>query len=865
MGEPRFYCLKILGIEEKVVSLHPKSTYCNSVNPYNIKMNEKKNYFKTIMALLTDRRLLFICLSSFLCINGICANADRMGQAQWIMSATCPSMSCERPVEGVSMPIFRKTFSLGKLKGKVILRATALGIYTIEINGKPVDGHELKPGWTDYRHEVTFQTIDITSYLYKGTNEIRAQLSHGWWSGKISRGVYGKDVPLAFMAEIEADGKLVASTDASWQCSHDGSLLLGDIYNGEIYDARQGANQWSPVAVWNGTAPKVVPFEGPEVRIRPENMWRLPQTITIYSDTIPTGTTYGMIKTDTILNKPPFTLRRGETAVIDLGQNMVGWISLKAKAAKGTVLTIHHGEMLNYNGDKTNRLDDGPGGSVWTYNLRGARATVEYTFAGNKDGESYHPHHTFMGFRYASITATDDVTIHDIVGQVVGSDITEWGQFECSDASINQLFSNIIWGQRGNFLSVPTDCPQRNERLGWTGDTQIFARTALYNSDAADFYRKWMRDMRNSQDADGAYPDVAPFPNFWGYGTGAWGDAGVIVPWTVYHMTGDKTILKENYESMTKWMQWLSRQSETVAVEGSDADSITYTHIGGLPKTGDWLAYEPLERRYVCTAYYAYVAQLMDSISSALSLPQEAKHYRDLYGDIRSEFQQRYVRPDGTLRKPTQTAYLLALRLGLLEPEHRQAARDSLRAKIENNGYRLSTGFVGTGILCTTLSDEGMDDLAYALLLQRGNPSWLYSIDQGATTVWERWDSYTRENGFHKHHWNMNSFNHYAYGAIAEWMYAYICGIQPAAPGFSRVTLSPHVDRRPANHPSLAFQPRITWARGKTHTPYGDIESEWRHLPNGHYEYQFIVPRGVAYDIYIKDLSDEDIVKVKTR
>jgi len=545
---------------------------------------------------------------------------------------------------------------------------------------------------------------------------------------------------------------------------------------------------------------------------------------------------------------------------------------------------MRHGEMLNYNGDKKGRLDDGPGGSVWTYNLREAKAQLQYTFSGDSKGETYHPRHTFMGFRYVAVTASDDVEFRKLTGQVVGSDIQEWGHFECSDSSINQLYSNIWWGQRGNFLSVPTDCPQRNERLGWTGDTQIFCRTALYQSDSKDFYRKWMRDMRNSQRSDGAYPDIAPFPNFWGYGTAAWGDAGIIVPWNVYEMTGDKTILEENYASMTRWMQWLATQQETVEAatvpDGSPSGhAVTYRHIGAGTATGDWLAYDPLDRRYVSVAYYAYAAQLMDSISTALGNDEQARHYRQLYHDIRQEFQQRYLSsltspPSPLTSSPspltshhsplhtTQTAYLLALRFGLLPEEHRQAACDSLRMKIEQNDYLLSTGFVGTALLCPVLSYEDMDDLAYALLLQRKNPSWLYSVDQGATTVWERWDSYTREEGFHKHHWNMNSFNHYAYGVIAEWMYAYMGGIRPGAPGFRHVVLSPHADRRPDGHPTLQYQPRITWMRTKVHTPQGDITSAWRQLPDGHYEYEFTLPAGVTYSVSIPHLSDKDKVIV---
>ena len=787
-----------------------------------------------------------IILSFFVLLLSIHHEASAK-ENQDVMLADCQWITAGVPQPGQSMPVFHQSFTVGKKPRNAFLQATSLGIYDVTINGLRVGQHELKPGWTDYRKEVTFQTFDVTSLLRKGENDITVQLSRGWWGGAISRGVYGKNLPLALKAQIVADGRRIAATDTTWQYSLTGPLIDGDIYNGEIYDARRQPNDWQTVSVIDALNVAVVPFEGPEVRIRPEQLWRKPQRITLYHDTISTGTTYGQIKVDRTLGNEPFVLHRGETAVVDLGQNMVGWLLFEAKAKAGTMLNVRHGEMLNDNGDQKGRLDDGPGGSVWSYNLRTAKATVQYTFRGDAEGETYHPRHTFMGFRYVSLTATDDVEIRQLTGQVVGSDIEEWGEFECSDSSINQLYNNIWWGQRGNFLSIPTDCPQRDERLGWTGDTQIFSRTALYQSDVAAFYRKWMRDMRNSQREDGAYPDIAPYPNFWGFGTAAWGDAGVIVPWNVYDMTGDKTILQENFESMTRWMEWLAAQEET----------------GGGTATGDWLAYDELEQRYVSVAYYAYVAQLMDSVCTALGKTSEAKHYSQLYQDIRREFQQRYMDSDGHLTRTTQTAYLLALRFGLLPEQYRETARKELREKIEQNDYKLSTGFVGTALLCPVLSDEDMDDLAFALLLQRKNPSWLYSVDQGATTVWERWDSYTREGGFHKHHWNMNSFNHYAYGVIAEWMYAYMAGIRPSKPGFSHVILAPHVDRRPADHPTLQYQPRITWTRSKIHTPKGEITSSWQLHPDGHYEYEFTLPQGVTYDVAIPHLQPSDKVVVR--
>jgi alpha-L-rhamnosidase len=492
--------------------------------------------------------------------------------------------------------------------------------------------------------------------------------------------------------------------------------------------------------------------------------------------------------------------------------------------------------MLNYNGD-ARRLDKGPAGSLWTYNLREAKATFRYTLRGG-EVEKGHPRHTFFGFRYAEITATGNVEIRKVVGQVVGSDIREWGQFECSNPDINQLYSNVWWSQRGNFLSIPTDCPQRDERLGWTGDTQIFSTTALYNSDCKEFYRKWMRDMRNSQREDGAYCCTAPAANMWGYGGAAWGDAGIIVPWNVYMMTGDISIIKENYESMKGWIHHCSSFSEG-----------EWKHVGAATEFGDWLAYKEVEKRYVSYVYYYHSCTLMAKMADILGREADAVRYRTLAEKIKNEFQHRYI-TDGEINtgKDTQTAYLLALHFNLLEDGQRAAAIKSLRKNIKENGYKLSTGFVGTGVLMETLTDYGMTDLAYRLMLQRENPSWLYSIDQGATTIWERWDSYTLADGFHKHEWNMNSFNHYSYGAVAGWFYSSILGIRPAEPGFQSILLMPH------------FGDKLSWAKGGTNTPHGRVDVAWKLSRNHTYEYSVTVPRGVKTTLLYKD--DEPVVFV---
>jgi len=821
------------------------------------------------------------CVALLACMvwgwGACCARAEGLDGAEWISAPR----ECVDGGEG-GIPVLRGAFSLHAAVRKAVLRASALGVYDVFVNGRRVEGAELKPGWTDYRKEIAYQEFDVTSLLRQGRNVLGAQLSNGWYGGAIARRTYGSSPTLGFIARLEvtlADGTVqTVVTDRTWKASTCGPVVYGDIYNGETYDARRSA-RWSAAdyddSAWYATTlntdPKGTLFRqtAPDVVVRGKSLWRRPQRITVYEGVKATGTTYGAVDVKRLytdrpdLAAAPVTLKRGETMVIDLGQNMVGWIDFTARGAEGTTLTWRFGEMLNYNGDAA-RLDKGPAGSVWTHNLRTANATLKYVMSGAADGESFHPSTTWMGFRYVELTADADVTLTDIVGQVVGSDIREHGEFECSDADINRLYANTWWGQRGNFLSIPMDCPQRDERLGWTGDTQIFSRTAMYNADVYGFYRQWMRDMRNGQNAaTGAFRDIAPYCLFWGEGNAAWGDAGVIVPWVAYDMTGDKTILEENYEAMKAWMRFCAGQADS-----------TWQYNGAGTSFGDWLSYEDYVKRYVSVTHYAYVAKLMQKAALALSAggadayARDAAAYGELYENIRQEFQRRYLNADGSLNVGTQTSYLLALHLGLLPEECVETAKEILRKKIVDNGYKLSTGFVGTGILTTTLSEVGCDDLAYDLLLQRKNPSWLYSIDQGATTIWERWDSYTIESGFNKHEWNMNSFNHYSYGAVCEWMYATMVGIQTpdygvtaiGESGFRHVVLKPHPDPRAGVRP--LSQPRITWARAKTSTPFGDIAARWDIKADNRVTYEVSIPEGTTATVYMPLCSPTDDVTV---
>lgn len=782
---------------------------------------------------------------------------------------TCAMQTVEQGI-----PLFRKAFvTEGKIRSAKVY-ATAMGVYDLFINGSRVgrvmpDGRtrydELKPGWTDYRKEVCYMTYDVTALLREGSNAIGAQVSNGWWGGAIAHGVYGTP-ELGFIAQLRIeyeDGRVEhIITDTSWECATCGPVVYGDIYNGESYDARRDSNWsapgydtsgWFRTEIFNGFTGNIIAFNGPAVQIR-KHLQRVPRQITVYDGTTASGSAYGMIRVSrTLSGTDKLALKAGETAIFDLGQNMVGWICFTAKGESGTRLRFRFGEMLNDKGD-TDRGDDGPGGSLYTYNLRTAEATLNYTMKGSEGGETFRPSTSFFGFRYCEVTASHDVEISRLTGEVVGSAIEETATFETSHPDVNQLYSNIQWGQRGNFLSIPTDCPQRDERLGWTGDTQIFARTAAYNAEVRAFYHKWMRDMRNSQRNDGAYPDMAPYCNFWGYGNAAWGDAGVILPWTVYLMCGDKRILEDNYGSMTRYMNFLAAQA------GGG-----YAYNGAGTSFGDWLAYENMDARYVSVCYYAYVAQLMGKIAAALSKTgtdayhADAEKYGTLYKNIRTEFRKRYVDGNGLPAISTQTAYLLALNFGLLPDSSVEKALSALRQKITGNGNKLSTGFVGTGILNQTLSRFGQNDLAYNLLLQRENPSWLYSVDQGATTIWERWDSYTLETGFNKHPWIMNSFNHYAYGVVAEWLFRYVGGIEAdeAQPGFKHIILQPTPDDR-EDFPK--GQERITSAKATHRSGYGLISSAWQYKEDGRITYAATVPAGTTATLYLPVQKSTDVI-----
>ncbi|MBE6607592.1 MAG: hypothetical protein E7633_03430 [Ruminococcaceae bacterium] len=767
---------------------------------------------------------------------------------------------------------FKKDIVLNSAPENAAVTVSGLGIFELFVNGVRVgnisDGKtvydELKPGWTEYRKRVLSFTYDISSLLKKGENILGIVVTRGWWSGRISFGTYCYKKMAAIAAfEIEfADGeKISVNTDESWQSTLGGPIRFADIYDGEYFDARIESpvvhpefSKWENCEIFDGFDGEVSPAEAPFIRVR-EHLERRPFSAVVYEGTKENGSDFGEI--NTVLtrvgaNCEKLTLRKGQTLVLDYRQNLVGRPHISIKAPAGVMTEIYCAEFLNDSGLRS-RANDGPKGSAYIENYRSALARMVYITKGDENGEEFFPTHVFYGFRYLEVTCDGDVEIDFVKAEIIGSETEEISTFECSNEEVNKLFSNIIWGQRGNYLSVPTDCPQRDERLGWTGDTQVFCGAAAYNANVNGFFRKWARDVRDTQRDDGSVGDVIPsvLNGDASMNNASWGDATLIVPYKIYLFFGDRSLLEDHYDSMIKYMEKLS----------------TYP-LGGRPNAyADWLSYEPTSREYISFTTYANDADLMSKIAAELSEKEgdrydlDAKKYANIFADAKEKFNERYVK-DGDLTERTQCTYLIALRFGLVDGEVRENCIKALVGKIKSNGYKLSTGFVGTGMLSQTLSEVGEDSLAYSLLLQSENPSWIYSLRQGATTVWERWNSYTLETGFGDV--NMNSYNHYAYGAVSEWMFESMAGIakDPAIPAFRHFFLSPRPDLRTYGELPEG-QERITFVKASYNSASGLIKSAWD-ITNGKFTLNATVPEGTSATVIFPLIGESDTVLVNS-
>lgn len=654
----------------------------------------------------------------------------------------------------------RKNFSSEKKITSARVYVTALGLYQLFLNGQKVSTDLFTPGWTSYKNRIQYQTYDVTS-LVKAKNTIGAILGDGWYRGNIAwngNNFYGKKQVLLCQLQINyADGSSeTILSDNSWKVST-GPILYSDIYNGEIYDARNEMPGWSKPDFDDSKWEKVsIVDHSKKILIAPQG-----EVVKAIQE----------IKPIKILITP-----KGET-IFDMGQNMVGWVKLKVNGKKGDQVTLKYAEVLDKDGN------------FYTDNLRKAKSTDVYILKGEGE-EIFEPHFTFHGFRFLKLEGLSTKPLLDqVTGVVIHSDMAPTGSFTCSDPMINQLQHNIQWGQKGNFLDVPTDCPQRDERLGWTGDAQVFSMTAAFNFNVASFYAKWMRDVAADQYPNGFVPHVIPdvLSNGDG-GSTAWADVSVIVPWTTYLSYGDKRILEVQYPSMKGWVEYMrSRAGEKNLWIGDN-------HFG------DWLAFATTNSDYpgattekdlIATAYYSYSSGLLAKIAAIIGKDDDAKKYAKLSADIKTAFQKEFVTASGRLVSHTQTAYSLALAFDLLPEDLISKAAKYLADDVKKMGH-LTTGFVGTPLLCKTLSAHGYDDLAFMLLNRKEYPSWLYPVTRGATTIWERWDGQKPDGSFQDV--GMNSFNHYAYGAIGEWLYQYVAGINidPEHPGYKHILLTPH-------------------------------------------------------------------------
>jgi alpha-L-rhamnosidase len=679
------------------------------------------------------------------------------------------------PEDSAGVRYLRKSFQLEAPIQRAVLYATALGLYEVQLNGQRVGDHLLAPDWTDYRQRVRYQAYDVTAMLKKGDNAIGAMIANGWFSGKIGNGAkqfYGK-VP-AMLAQLEvtyADGQTERiGSDASWK-TQVGPIVATDFMLGETYDARLEIEGWSKADLddsqWIPTA------------VRDES------SRTLEAQVMEPVRKIVELKTKKVTEPKP-----GQW-VFDLGQNMVGVVRLKVSAPSGTKITLRHAEMLN------------PDGTVYVTNLRGAPSVDHYICKG--DGvEIWQPTFTFHGFQYVEVTGLPKPPKADaITGIVIASDTTQTGEFSCSDPRINQLQANIQWGQRGNYVSVPTDCPQRDERLGWMGDAQVFIRTATYNADVAAFYTKWLVDVEDGQSPEGSFADVNP-NTMNCHSVPAWGDAGVICPWTIYDVYGDKRVLEKHLPAMIKWVEFL-RAHSTNLIRDKDRGN----------DYGDWLSINAdTPKDLIGTAYFAYSTHLVAKSCRVLGRETDAKKYEQLFADIKKAFNEKYVSADGRIRGNTQCVYLMALKFELLPEEMRAKAAQYLAEDIKAKGGHLSTGFVGVSYLLPALTAVGQADLAYELLLQDTFPSWLFSVKHGATTIWERWDGWTPEKGFQDP--GMNSFNHYSLGSCGEYLFGGVAGIRPASPGYKTIRIEPII------------RPGLTWAKASYESINGKIATAWK-------------------------------------
>lgn len=704
-------------------------------------------------------------------------------------------------------PYLRREFTVSTPVRRARLYATALGVYEARLNGVRVGDHRLAPGWTDYDVRVPYQTYDVTGVVREGANALGAVLADGWYTGNVCWfGPFQYGDRRWFRARLEVEhvdgSRTVIVTDDSWTAG-EGATRYADLQNGEVVDARREPLGWDQPGFDDHDWPRATvgePRHGPlEAQVAPP------------------------VRVMHELRPVRVERRPSGTYLLDFGQNLVGWLRLRVRGEAGARLLFRHAEVLDHRGE------------LYVEALRGARATDEYILRGDPEGEVFEPRFTVHGFRYAEVVGHPGGLLEDDVTALVAyADMDQIGDLRCSDARLNQLQHNIVWGQRGNFLTVPTDCPQRDERLGWTGDAQVFASTAAFNYDVRTFFRKWLRDLRDAQQPDGGVPHVAPdvlTRNAFrvggdgraAAGAAGWGDAIAVVPWEMLRAYDDRRLVAETLDAVGSWLDYLTAHSTDFV----------------RPDEGfaDWLAPTPTPRDLVATAFFAYAAKLAARLATELDRAEDAARWEELYAKVRAAFRRRFVRGGGAVVSGTQTAYVLALHFGLLEPMEEPLATRRLVDEIASRNWHLATGFLGTPYLLPVLSRFGYEDVAFRLLTQDTFPSWLYPVVHGdATTMWERWDSWSDSRGFQDP--GMTSFNHYAYGAVGEWMYQTLGGIAPGAPGYRHVVVRPRVGGG------------LTWAEATLETVRGPVATHWR-LVDGTFALDVTIPPNTSAEVWL--------------
>jgi alpha-L-rhamnosidase len=684
-------------------------------------------------------------------------------------------------------PMFRKQFSTNKKIVSATAYITAHGLYEAQINGKRVSDDYFTPGWTAYQKRLQYQVYDVTAMLAKGNNAIGVTLGNGWYRGVIgfsnNHDVYGKDIALLFQLTITySDGTTENSiSDDSWKSST-GVIRYAEIYNGETIDAREAKNGWT-LAGYDDSK-----WTGVKVADHPMDV-----LVATYNETVKKKETFKPVRI--------FKTPKGEQ-VIDFGQNLVGWVTIKVKGNAGDKIVVSHAEVL----DKA--------GNFYITNLRAAKALDTYILKGGEE-EIFEPHFTWHGFQFIKLEGyPGEVKAENFTAVALYSDMAPTGTFSSSNALVNQLQHNIQWGQKGNFIDVPTDCPQRDERLGWTGDAQVFSRTAAFNMNVNNFFSKWLKDVAADQLPNGSVPHV--IPNVLGArssGSAGWADVANIIPWNMYLAYGDKRILEAQYQSMKNWVGYIQSVSKNDLWNNGE-------HFG------DWLFYRPdddnsgraavTDKNMIAQCFYAHSTQLVINAATVLGNEADVASYTALLKKVKDAFLKEYLTPNGRLVSSTQTAYVLALNFDMLPENLRQQAADRLVENIKSYGNHLTTGFLGTPYLCHVLTRFGYTDMSYSLLLQEKYPSWLYPVKMGATTIWERWDGIKPDGSFQVP--SMNSYNHYSYGAIGDWMYRTMVGLDTYedGPGYKHIKIQPHIGGG------------FTNANASLQTYYGKLSSGWK-------------------------------------